>query len=120
MLGYAQIVGAPATHCAKALSSSAHIIFIMIGKVRADYTSRPAMVRRCVSAEVRPTVRRCAGAVFALACGAAATALAASVVIPFSAAQPIVAALRADLIPADLRGKSRDQLSILWPRWASQ
>ena len=55
-----------------------------------------------------------------LACLAAATVFGASVLIPFSAAQPILTALRADLIPADLRGKSTDQLAMLWPRWAAQ
>ena len=49
----------------------------------------------------------------------AATALGASVDIPFQAARPIVAALRPDLLPADLRGKSVDQLAMLWPRWVS-
>jgi hypothetical protein len=55
----------------------------------------------------------------ALACGAAVTALGASVDMPFQAARPIVGALRQDLLPLDLRGKSDEQLAALWPRWTS-
>src|SRR5258706_16393500 len=39
--------------------------------------------------------------------------------IPYNEARPILEALRAALLPADLRGKSETELQAAWPRWVS-
>ncbi len=39
--------------------------------------------------------------------------------IPWADAQPILGALRADLIPAELREQSPEQLESAWPEWVS-
>src|SRR5258706_533991 len=39
--------------------------------------------------------------------------------IPYSEARPILEALRAALLPTDLRGKSETELQAAWPRWVS-
>jgi hypothetical protein len=40
--------------------------------------------------------------------------------IPYIDAKPILQALRADLIPADIRGKSEAELQTAWPQWVSR